>query len=144
MDAEAEAQARVRALVKELRDAQDLSYKELAARLAKLGLHIDDRVLNNINRGAFTAGFLVLLLQALNVLAGGHQGTGTAPSHLPVGKAPPGPVFCWGTRVRHWTGLPKPREGAGQRTGGVQVLTSVLVDRRSRPRLGFPGWSWGG
>ncbi|WP_423600898.1 hypothetical protein [Roseateles sp. MS654] len=36
MDAEAEAQARVRALVKELRDAQDLSYKELAARLAKL------------------------------------------------------------------------------------------------------------
>lgn len=67
MDAEAEAQARVRALVKELRDAQDLSYKELAARLAKLGLHIDDRVLNNrINRGAFTAGFLVLLLQALN------------------------------------------------------------------------------
>ena len=77
MEAEAEAQARVRDLVRELRDAQDLSYKELAARLAKLGLDIDDRVLNNrINRGSFTAGFLVLLLQALN-----------APS-LEVTKAP--------------------------------------------------------
>lgn len=67
MDAEAEAQARVRDLIKELRDAQSLSYKELAARLARLGVNIDDRVLaNRINRGSFSAGFLVLLLQALS------------------------------------------------------------------------------
>ena len=67
VDAEAAAQARVRALVRELRVSQGLTYKDLVARLAKLGLHIDDRVLNNrINRGTFTAGFLVLLLQALN------------------------------------------------------------------------------
>ncbi|MDE2626642.1 MAG: hypothetical protein KGL99_05760 [Burkholderiales bacterium] len=65
MDAEAEAQARVRDLVKELRDAQGLSYKELAARLARLGVDIDDRVLaNRINRGGFDAGFLTLLLEA--------------------------------------------------------------------------------
>lgn len=68
MDAEAEAQVRVRALVKELRDAQGLSYKTLAARLARFGLDIDDRVLaNRINRGTFTAGFLVLLLQAFDL-----------------------------------------------------------------------------
>jgi len=68
VDAEAEAQARIRALVKELRDTQGLSYKTLAARLARFGLEIDDRVLSNrINRGTFTAGFLVLLLQALDV-----------------------------------------------------------------------------
>jgi hypothetical protein len=67
VDAEAEAQARVRALVKELRDAQGLSYKTLAARLARVGLDIDDRVLaNRINRGTFTAGFLVLLLEAFD------------------------------------------------------------------------------
>ena len=68
MDSEAEAQARACALVKELRDAQGLSYKALAARLSRLGLDIDDRVLaNRINRGGFSAGFLVLLLQALGV-----------------------------------------------------------------------------
>ena len=67
MDAEAEAQARVRDLVKELRDAHGLSYKALAARLSRLGVTIDDRVLaNRINRGSFSAGFLVLLLQALD------------------------------------------------------------------------------
>lgn len=65
MDAEAEAQARVRDLVRELRDEQSLSYKELAARLFRLGVDIDDRVLaNRINRGSFSAGFLVVLLQA--------------------------------------------------------------------------------
>jgi hypothetical protein len=68
VDAEAEAQARARALVKELRDAQGLSYKTLAARLSRLGLDIDDRVLaNRINRGSFSAGFLVLLLQAFGM-----------------------------------------------------------------------------
>ena len=66
MDAEADAQARVRDLVKELRDARGLSYKELAAQLSVLGVTIDDRVLaNRINRGTFSAGFLVLLLQVL-------------------------------------------------------------------------------
>jgi transcriptional regulator with XRE-family HTH domain len=67
VETEAEAQARVRDLIKELRDAQGLSYKELAARLAALGEDFDARALNNrINRGSFSAGFLVLLLQALD------------------------------------------------------------------------------
>lgn len=67
VETEAEAQARVRDLIKELRDAQGLSYKELAARLARLGENLDARALNNrINRGSFSAGFLVLLLQALD------------------------------------------------------------------------------
>jgi hypothetical protein len=59
-------EARAKALIKELRESQDISYKELARRLESFGVHVSDRVLiNRINRGAFTFAFALMVLAAL-------------------------------------------------------------------------------
>jgi hypothetical protein len=63
---EDEYQKRVVDLVKELRDAQQLTWEALAAKLAKMGEPMKPQVLaNKVNRGRFQAGFAVLILQAL-------------------------------------------------------------------------------
>lgn len=66
MDVADEYQERLQVLIKDLRYRHDVSYKELARRLERLGFVIDDRVLaNRINRGGFHAGLAILVLQAL-------------------------------------------------------------------------------
>lgn len=47
---------------------KDCSYKELARRLARIGVDYDDRALaNRVNRGSFTAVFFLQCLVALDV-----------------------------------------------------------------------------
>ena len=59
-------QLRMQALLKELRDESQLSYKELAALLEHEGVHIDATVLaNKVNRGTFSAGFALAVLSVL-------------------------------------------------------------------------------
>ena len=63
-----ENKARMRALLRELRDDSGLSYEELAKRLAAHGVVISPRVLNNrLNRGNFNAGFALAVLQVFGV-----------------------------------------------------------------------------
>ena len=63
-----ENKARMRALLRELRDDSGLSYEELAARLAAHGVVISPRVLNiRLNRGNFNAGFALTVLQVFGV-----------------------------------------------------------------------------
>jgi len=58
----------LRALLQELRTEHQLSWKQLALRLEALGHPIDDRVLaNRINRGAISAGFALLMLEAIGM-----------------------------------------------------------------------------
>jgi len=61
-------QLRMRDLIEELREAEELSYQELANRLEANGMRVDAKVLaNRVHRGRFSAGFALALLQALRV-----------------------------------------------------------------------------
>jgi hypothetical protein len=72
-----ENKARFGALVRELREDEGLTYQELARRLEAYGVTIEPRVLNNrLNRGNFTAGFGLTVLQALGVKELQLTGTG--------------------------------------------------------------------
>jgi transcriptional regulator with XRE-family HTH domain len=75
---------RLRALIRELRDDLGISYEELARRLTAHGVEMDSRVLNNrLNRGNFTAGFALTVLQALGVK---HLDLPEAPKRLRAAK----------------------------------------------------------
>lgn len=66
MTTEESFQLRLQELIRELRAEEQLSYKELAARLEREGFTIDAKVLaNRVNRGTFSAGFALAVLQAL-------------------------------------------------------------------------------
>lgn len=59
-------EARAKSLIKDLRESQGVSYKELARRLQTHGVVVDDRVLiNRINRGGFSFAFALQVLAAL-------------------------------------------------------------------------------
>ncbi len=59
-------EARAKSLIKDLRESQGVSYKELARRLEAYGVTVDDRVLiNRINRGGFSFAFALQVLAAL-------------------------------------------------------------------------------
>ena len=59
-------EARAKSLIKDLRESQGVSYKELARRLEAYGVTVDDRVLiNRINRGEFSFSFALQVLAAL-------------------------------------------------------------------------------
>lgn len=65
-----ENKARFAALVRELREDEGVTYQELSRRLAAHGVDIEPRALNNkLNRGNFTAGFGLTVLEALGVKA---------------------------------------------------------------------------
>lgn len=60
-------EAQAKALIKELREGQNVSYADLALRLQSYGVAISERVLiNRINRGTFTFSFAMMVLDALN------------------------------------------------------------------------------
>lgn len=66
MKTEAFIRARVVERIKELREQQQVPYKELARRLEGLGERIDAKLLaKRINRGSFTFSFGVMVLMAL-------------------------------------------------------------------------------
>jgi hypothetical protein len=66
VDTEQSFQLRMQVLIKELRADEELSYKELAKRLEHQGFSVDAKVLaNRVNRGNFSAGFALAVLQAL-------------------------------------------------------------------------------
>lgn len=59
-------EARAKSIVKDMREDQGLSYKELAMRLASQGTHVDVQVLiNRINQGKFSFAFALQLLAAM-------------------------------------------------------------------------------
>lgn len=59
-------EAHAKALLKELRESNQVSYKELARRLEAYGVFLSDRVLiNRINRGGFSFAFALQVLAAL-------------------------------------------------------------------------------
>ena len=59
-------EARAKSLIKDLRESQGVSYKELARRLEAYGVFVDDRVLiNRINRGGFSFAFALQVMSAL-------------------------------------------------------------------------------
>lgn len=59
-------EARAKSLIKDLRESEGVSYKELARRLEAYGVMVDDRVLiNRINRGGFSFAFALQVLAAL-------------------------------------------------------------------------------
>lgn len=59
-------EARAKSLIKDLRESQGVSYKELARRLEAYDVFVDDRVLiNRINRGGFSFAFALQVLSAL-------------------------------------------------------------------------------
>ena len=61
-------QQRIRDLVLELREEEQLSYKELALRLEKEGLVIKWKTLaNRVQTGKFSGGFALAVLEALGV-----------------------------------------------------------------------------
>lgn len=56
----------VKGLLKAELKRRNISYKELAERLAPLGIHETDRnIANKISRGGFTAAFFVQCLKAI-------------------------------------------------------------------------------
>ena len=58
--------ARVKGLLKAELKRRDIGYRELAERLAKLGIQDNERnIANKIARGSFTAVFLVQCLEAI-------------------------------------------------------------------------------
>lgn len=60
--------ARAKTLVKELREDKQVSYEELAKRLAAYGVRMETQALiNRINRGSFTFAFALQVLAALGV-----------------------------------------------------------------------------
>jgi hypothetical protein len=61
-------ETQAKALIKGLREDKNLSYKELARRLAGVGVVIDVQVLiNRINQGKFSFTFALQLLAAMGV-----------------------------------------------------------------------------
>lgn len=63
---ETEWQSRVKGLLKAELKRRNLSYKELAEKLAGIGVHDSERnIANKISRGGFTAVFLVQCLVAI-------------------------------------------------------------------------------
>lgn len=80
-------EARAKSLIKDLRESEGISYKELARRLEAFGVVVTDRVLiNRINRGGFSFAFALQVLAALGAesvdvpkLQGTHKEGGTRP-----------------------------------------------------------------
>ena len=61
-----EWQARVKGILKAELKRRNISYKQLAERLAEMGVHETERNINNkISRGGFTAVFFVQCLVAI-------------------------------------------------------------------------------
>lgn len=59
-------EARAKSIIKDLREEQDLSYKELARRLEAEGAPVDVQVLiNRVNQGKFSFAFALQLLAAM-------------------------------------------------------------------------------
>lgn len=68
MATDSEWQARVKALLKSELKRKNVGYRELAERLASVGVHDSERnIANKISRGGFTAVFLVQCLEAIGV-----------------------------------------------------------------------------
>lgn len=66
MTAERDWSEHVKGLLKAELKRRNLSYKDLAERLAPLGIHETDRnIANKISRGGFTAAFFVQCLVAI-------------------------------------------------------------------------------
>lgn len=65
---ESEWQAKVKGLLKSELKRKNVGYRELAERLAVMGVHDSERnIANKISRGSFTAVFLVQCLEAIEV-----------------------------------------------------------------------------
>ncbi len=61
-------EARAKSIIKDLRESQNLSYKELARRLESEGVPVDVQVLiNRVNQGKFSFAFALQLLAAMGV-----------------------------------------------------------------------------
>lgn len=57
---------RTQSIIKDLRESQNVTYRDLARRLEGFGVVIDERVLaNRINRGGYSFAFGLLVLTAL-------------------------------------------------------------------------------
>ncbi|WP_420902572.1 DUF6471 domain-containing protein [Sphingobium algorifonticola] len=66
MATDTEWQARVKGLLKSELKRKNVGYRELAERLAAMGVHESERnIANKISRGGFTAVFLVQCLEAI-------------------------------------------------------------------------------
>lgn len=66
MTTDTEWQARVKGLLKSELKRKNVGYRELAERLAAMGVHDSERnIANKISRGGFTAVFLVQCLEAV-------------------------------------------------------------------------------
>ena len=66
MATDTEWQARVKGMLKSELKRKNVSYRELAERLAAMGVHDSERnIANKISRGGFTAVFLVQCLEAI-------------------------------------------------------------------------------
>lgn len=68
MASDTEWQSRVKGLLKSELKRNNIGYRELAERLAAMGVHDGERnIANKISRGGFTAVFLIQCLEAVNV-----------------------------------------------------------------------------
>jgi hypothetical protein len=68
MASDTEWQARVKGMLKSELKRKNIGYRELAERLAAMGVHESERnIANKISRGGFTAVFLVQCLEAVGV-----------------------------------------------------------------------------
>ena len=66
MATDTEWQARVKGLLKSELKRKNVGYRELAERLAAMGVHDSERnIANKISRGGFTAVFLLQCLEAI-------------------------------------------------------------------------------
>lgn len=66
MATDSEWQDRVKALLKSELKRKNVGYRELAERLAAMGVHDSERnIANKISRGGFTAVFLIQCLDAI-------------------------------------------------------------------------------
>jgi hypothetical protein len=66
MAGESEWQAKVKGLLKSELKRKNVGYRELAERLASLGVHDSERnIANKISRGSFTAVFFLQCLEAI-------------------------------------------------------------------------------
>ena len=60
-------ESRAKTIVKDLREQRQLSYRDLALRLAAIGIRVNERILiNRINRGSFSFAFALQLLAAMD------------------------------------------------------------------------------
>jgi hypothetical protein len=68
MAAQPDWESKVKGLLKAEVKRRSLTYEQLAAKLAEIGVHDSARnIINKINRGTFSAVFLVQCLEAMNV-----------------------------------------------------------------------------